>query len=90
MRRKIKVSRSNTVKRVKATFAAFCSLRSEKRNKENHYGGFKQQSPQRLVDRYKHMNRRHNGMILQYQLKYRSMIIGKLLALSSFWKILSQ
>ena len=33
-------------------------------NKEYHDGGFQQQSPRRLVDRNKHMNRRHKAMIL--------------------------
>ena len=28
-------------------------------------GGFQQQSPQRLIDRYKHMNSRHNCMHLR-------------------------
>ena len=33
-------------------------------NKEYHHGGFQQQSPQYLVDRYEHMNRRCNRMIM--------------------------
>ena len=34
-------------------------------NKENHHGGFQQKSPQRVIDRCKHMNRRRNYMILR-------------------------
>ena len=37
-------------------------------NKEYHHGGFQQQSPQRLVDRNEHMNRRRNRMILRLKL----------------------
>ena len=35
------------------------------KNKENHHGGLQQQSPQRLVDRNEHTNRRRNRMILR-------------------------
>ena len=37
--------------------------RSKKSDDDN--GGFQQQSPQRLIDRYKHMNSRHNCMHLR-------------------------
>ena len=47
----------NTVYCVKA---AFCCLRVESENKEYHHGGFKQQSPQHVVDRYEHMNSRND------------------------------
>ena len=43
------------------------------KNKEYHHGGFQQQSPQCLVDRYEHMNRRRNRMIMRLkamQLEY--------------------
>ena len=33
-------------------------------SKENHHGGLQQQSPQRLVNRNEHMNRRRNHMIV--------------------------
>ena len=36
-----------------------------KNKEENHHSGFQQQSPQRLVDRCKHINRRRNGMTLK-------------------------
>ena len=35
------------------------------KNKEYHHGGFQQQIPQRLVDRYEYMNRRRKAMILR-------------------------
>ena len=35
------------------------------KNKEYHHGGFQQQSPQCLVDRNEHMNRRRKAMILR-------------------------
>ena len=35
------------------------------KNKEYHHGGFQQQSPHRLIDRYEHMNKRRNCMILR-------------------------
>ena len=41
----------------KAVFAAaFCCLRVKLENKEYHHGGFQQQSPQQIVDRYEHIN----------------------------------
>ena len=50
---------------VKTAFAAFCCLRVELENKEYHHGEFQTKSPQRLVDRYEHMNRRRKAMILR-------------------------
>ena len=44
-------------------FFFFCFWR-EVENKQNHHGGFQQQSPQCLFDRYENMNRRHDCMIL--------------------------
>ena len=35
------------------------------KNKEYHHGGFQQQSPQPLVNRYEYMNRRRKAMILR-------------------------
>ena len=35
------------------------------KNKEYHHGGFQQQSPQCLVDRNDHMNKRRKDMILR-------------------------
>jgi hypothetical protein len=33
-------------------------------NKEYHHGWFQQQSPERLIDRYEHINRRHNHIMI--------------------------
>ena len=43
----------------------FFTLSSKMENKEYHHGGFQQESPPHAINRYKHMNRRHNCMILR-------------------------
>ena len=41
-----------------------CCLQSEIKNKEYHHGGFQQQSPCCLIDRYKHTNSLNDGWML--------------------------
>ena len=41
-------------------FLSFC-LQSEMKNKENHHGGFQQQSPQLLVNKYEHIISNRNN-----------------------------
>ena len=43
----------------------FLAVYEEMKNEEYHHGRFQQQRPQRLIDRYEHMNRRCNRMILR-------------------------
>ena len=50
---------------VKTAFAAFCCLRVELENKEYHHGEFQTQSPQRLVDRYEHMNSKNERLMMR-------------------------
>ena len=38
------------------------------KNKENHHGGFQQQSPQRLVDKNKHMDGQNDRWIMRLKL----------------------
>ena len=35
------------------------------KNKEYHHGGFQQQSPQRLIDRYEHMNSLNDRLMMR-------------------------
>jgi hypothetical protein len=49
---------------LKALFAVFCLFTEVKEKKRISPWWISQQSPQRLVDRNEHMNRRRNRMIL--------------------------
>ena len=59
----IKVFALYTMYRVRQVFV-FLLFLTWNGKQENHHGGFQQQSPQYLVDRYEHMNRRCNRMIM--------------------------
>ena len=52
---KIKLFAYNTVYLCESFFLLFCCLRVKLENKEYHHGGFQQQSPQPLVNRYEYM-----------------------------------